>query len=951
MLPLRDSPIEPGDIIFVVHVSSKDPLSLLKRLIQSLINTKQSKHGHYEVASVFVCSGKNKYGPICYNHEKQLKLSSNTYLSKLNLLSVEQLIDILINHWSKKCTPSEIIDYLKQSEGWPSSLVNQCESIQSSELLMQTLINECGEDKEKILDLLHCFWMGSGYSEILTSVKSSLLVFKPSISIRNQFIEKYAYQAEITDNYVKKKQSRSSIWMVIKSIFQSAKQDAIDKSPHPPSEITYCARNVIEVLNQIDPNLVDRGRHVTPKTLEAGLREATRPKMARDDSNHDLDDFEAQIAQAQKLIPNFSLVIIPAAGKDLMQQFILKIDKEITRIENKRRKNSQDIQKLKDIKDIVLSYRDDKYKAYPITLQVTVAMELMAKLQPVLQRKTGFLGSWYPATSYQNIRSFLRGQGIFDGDIREAAEHLKTIPAMTNTKLTQTEPKAENPELAKLTYIFSDWSFTQWSEEKQKFMIEYMIQRLDSGCSVLFWEHGQLIAKTKNSLLQSFDCEDFDNLLSERLRPASQDQILAQAKKQGIKFSSCQFLDYRACQNLKPSSIPFAQTLEKAAPLFTAGYAPNQLHQAKLHILELELENKDYEEQEKEALLKLKSQLIAQSNQYQKSNYFSGIDTKSAVVQNQKIKPIFTPLNFHTFTPSISYYRDEVYTDLKINNEPSNPFHYFELKGMDLLVDLTECNYEFYQAGIVKKDLKTIQSKEKNKVLIKGEKSILLSNDWSSLPSLHPNETLLAVSFKGLKQDDFEIKYSKKSHLYYVRLTKAQDSKNVNLNLVLQMPNHYNTYPVLNTLKPNENHPDIHRLLSKYLRFGRDYGALRDSVGNTVHDGEAYLNKAKELAVGSCRLRAIAFKEEMLRLHPEVPVSIVVNPRHCYIEMELDGQINRYCLGGYRDSPTVLEKVRSRTMDFCSRGENRNNFFTPDNHSHQIPAVPLGIRTATVNPH
>lgn len=64
-----------------------------------------------------------------------------------------------------------------------------------------------------------------------------------------------------------------------------------------------------------------------------------------------------------------------------------------------------------------------------------------------------------------------------------------------------------------------------------------------------------------------------------------------------------------------------------------------------------------------------------------------------------------------------------------------------------------------------------------------------------------------------------------------------------------------------------------------------------------MHNGKEYLEQAKELSIASCRLRAIAFKEEMHRLYPEIPVSIVGNPSHYFIEMELDGHWQRYCLG------------------------------------------------------
>lgn len=142
------------------------------------------------------------------------------------------------------------------------------------------------------------------------------------------------------------------------------------------------------------------------------------------------------------------------------------------------------------------------------------------------------------------------------------------------------------------------------------------------------------------------------------------------------------------------------------------------------------------------------------------------------------------------------------------------------------------------------------------------------------------------------------------------------------------MPKNYRAHPVFSTLTTLPEHQEIHRLLMKYFKFGRDRGELRNTIGVTVHNGREYLDEARKLGVASCRLRAIAFKEEMSRLYPEIPVSIDVNPDHCFIEMELDGQWQRYCLGGYRDTPTLMESVKEDTLK-CLRSDSKTpRFFT-----------------------
>lgn len=81
MLVMSDCAIDPGDILFVVS-NSKKPLALFKQAAQSL-TTSRSKHGHREVISVFVCTGKNKYGVICNNFERKLSLPADSFIKIL----------------------------------------------------------------------------------------------------------------------------------------------------------------------------------------------------------------------------------------------------------------------------------------------------------------------------------------------------------------------------------------------------------------------------------------------------------------------------------------------------------------------------------------------------------------------------------------------------------------------------------------------------------------------------------------------------------------------------------------------------------------------------------------------------------------------------------------------------------------------------------------------------
>jgi hypothetical protein len=929
MLVMKDCAVEPGDIIFVSSNSS-NPLVRLKQAAQSW-TTAGSKHGHREVISVFVCTGKNKYGVICHNFERKLTLSTDRFVNTLREQSIEELSIVLLNYCTKELSAAQIVKALAGNAPWMKRLARQTHGIDDSEELLKQILTVSKENKEKLIQLIVAFWRASGQADILSVVNSSLLVFKHNDSkIRQQFLEAYLAQIKVTEQFHAQGKSRISFWALLKSLFHGASQDKKDKEKLSPSDETYCSRQVMEVLNQINPDLVHRGRHVLPKSLEAGLREATKRAQSHTSTNQEqFDDFEAMVAAEEQLSPRFSLHILPVSGKELINNLLARVDKEINRIEHKRWANAADRQKASDLKMQLLLFRDPKLQTYPINLQVEVALKLTATLMPTLKRKTGIFGEWLPATSYTNIRAFLRTQGIFDGDIREAIETLKT-KAPQRVEETPDQPLVEQPldgAMNRKIYIFSDWSFSSWSTNKRELMLEHMTGLLSAGHSLYIWENDQLVKVDKVVLQNAIHGNDFDHLLAEQLKPTTRAALMHHAKLQSLDSTKLQFLDYKACQKLADNHESLEATLTAVSPLFSPKIDEYNLNKTKQAILDIEISNAEGDEAEQSMLKKLKERLAAQKSAQQKT-YQSGIDTKAFVTQAHYRKPIFKPVALTMFTPSRKYYRDEVFTDLTINKAPSSPFQYFELQGMNATENMQGCKYAFHPYGLTKELIKKRKSQTQS-ILFAGEKNFSLTENWQSLPSLHPNETLLDIAIKGLKRNDFEIKYSTKNHLYYIRLTKpTAEPRDVTINLVLQMPKEYRTNPIFNTLAPNSEHQEIHRLLMKYLKFGKDNGQLRGSIDVAVHNGIEYLNELRRLGVASCRLRAIAFKEEMQRLYPDIPVSIIVNSDHCFIEMQLDGLWQSYCLGGYRDTPGLVESVKENTLESLSSDSRKHQFFT-----------------------
>lgn len=906
MLLMKDCAIDPGDIVFVVS-SSRKPFVRLKQAAQS-ITTAGNKHGHMEVVTVFVCTGKNEHGIICHNYERQLSSSPNVFIENLQGKNVEELTVLLLNYCRKEFTSVQIKKTLASGVEWMKRWAAKITGNEEAEDLIKQFLVASNGNKERLIQLLVAFWHASGQAEILPAVNSSLLVFKHTDSKqRQQFLDAYREQVNITKKLHAQGKGRTSFWAVLKSLFQwSNKQDKKDREKRSPSDETFCSQNVMQVLNQVNPDLVKRGRHVLPKSLEAGLREATQAEATNQEQ---FDDFEAMIA-AQKL-PPFKLQILPSSGKELMSTLLAVVDQEIQRIESKWWNNQKDRKKAVDLKRLLLPFRDLKYQDYPVELQVDEALKLIATLLPTLQRKTGFLGEWLPSTAYANVRAFARTQGIFDGDIRKATEKLKS-KSVIQEEVQEGVAEDLEPVPTDQIYIFSDWSFSCWSTGKRELMLKHMLELLAAGHALYTWENEQLVQMNKKSIQSAINGEDFDNLLASKLKPATRATLLVQARQQQLDTKQIHFLDYKVCQELADDHQSIEIHLNQVAPIFSPKLDEYHLNQTKQAIIDVELAN-THNAREQFELQSLKRRIINQKEIKQKT-YQSGIDTKAFIAQPQYRKPIFKPVDPLTFTPSTKYYRDEVYSDLVIHENPSSPFQYFELGGMNATENLVECHYMFHAEGLTE-ELIEKRKEESARVLLKGKKRLSLTENWQALPSLHPGETLLDIAISGLKQDDFEIKYSKKNHLHYIRLLKpTTEPRDTFVNLLLHMPKHYRTHPVFSTLTAQPEHQEIHRLLMKYFKFGRDRGELRNSIGVNVHNGREYLDEARKLGVASCRLRAIAFKEEMSRLYPEIPVSIDVNPDHCFIEMELDGQWQRYCLGGYRDTPTLMESVKEDTL-------------------------------------
>jgi hypothetical protein len=626
------------------------------------------------------------------------------------------------------------------------------------------------------------------------------------------------------------------------------------------------------------------------------------------------------------------MMILSKSGTDLIKDLSQAVEKELSRMNNKWWKNAKDLEKITDLTKQLAPFKQLQYKKYSISMQVEASLKFLHQTLPILQRKTGWFGSWIRATSHANIRLFARQQGIFDGDLRDYAERIKNLPNnSSNTVFKELVPTVE--PMKRHTYIFSDWSFAHWSADKRAIVSKHMLQLLTEGHSLYLWngKQKQLIEITdKKILLEIINQDNLDDLWSDRIVPVRNNQLLIYAKTQQLDLDKVSLLDYRTCNALAQNEQLTQSVVANSAKFFTPDFSPSSLVKTELAILDIEIVNAGADEKLVAELQRIRAQI--ESQPIAPSKYRSGIDTKAAEVHSVSRKPIFKALDLLTITPSNRYYRNEVYTDLLINTEPTSPFEYFELDGMHDFSDLKAVSYTFHEQRISDFVIKT-KKKSTDSSLFLGECPFTVTNDWQALPSLSRGENLLDFSVSGLKKDDFEIRYCEKNGLYFIRHIKPHAEKEtISMQMLLEMPQGYTAIPTLNTLAPLPHHEEIHRLLMKYYKFSKDNGQLNQKVDSgSINNGVNYLAEARRLKVGSCRLRAIGFKEEMTRLFPEVPVVINVNSNHCFIEMKLDGQWQRYCLGGYRNIPTLTDTIKKSISDSsCSEKNSGLCFFAQE---------------------
>lgn len=216
MFTLTDTPIEPGDIVFVVS-HSRGWLASFKRFWQSY-TTPRRKHGHFEVTSVCVCSARNEQGLIFYNHQRKLSISEEKLRASLETLTIEELIPKLQRMLEETATKKKEILFQVVEKVLPNFNFTDIPLDEDINTFYENLLNEVSQDKEKLVNLLFFLMKNTKVTEILPASHSSFLVFKHNDPlIRQQFLSHYEKEILITERYQQQGRTRNTwraFWLI-----------------------------------------------------------------------------------------------------------------------------------------------------------------------------------------------------------------------------------------------------------------------------------------------------------------------------------------------------------------------------------------------------------------------------------------------------------------------------------------------------------------------------------------------------------------------------------------------------------------------------------------------------------------------------------------------------------------------------------------------------------------
>ncbi len=275
------------------------------------------------------------------------------------------------------------------------------------------------------------------------------------------------------------------------------------------------------------------------------------------------------------------------------------------------------------------------------------------------------------------------------------------------------------------------------------------------------------------------------------------------------------------------------------------------------------------------------------NNQHESSH---GIDTDTSLNEYHfKVNRVFS--NIHGgLPPPVNYYRNSIFHKVEYSDDKRQPFKLTN----DEDTSLRPFQDYVYGADGLDKLLQEAKQKQTNTLL--GQHQMMLTNTFQALPSLSPNEVLRAIDVQGLNKGDIEIQYSDRDNLYSIRKKSAGQSL-VSINFLIDVP----------AASPAVDNRELVQFYQYIYGFGQ--GALSNDDLETIKH-EELLNKMYEQRVGRCEQRALVFKKLAEKKFPNIPVRVITNDCHAYVEVMQNGHWLQWDLGGYPSHLEVVEPAK-----------------------------------------
>ena len=225
--------------------------------------------------------------------------------------------------------------------------------------------------------------------------------------------------------------------------------------------------------------------------------------------------------------------------------------------------------------------------------------------------------------------------------------------------------------------------------------------------------------------------------------------------------------------------------------------------------------------------------------------------------------------------PPPNYYRLSTFNHVSLSEKPGiqQPFVLENTGDLDLI----PCEQLIPVADVFKLE------KEVTRGGHFGKQQFRLDSTWQPIASLSPLDHISHFYISGNDQD-YEIKYSKRDNLYYIR--SKTGAQTVTMDFLVKSPKGQ-TPVIIN--------PDIQKWINTFRAFGA--GELKLTSKNPT--SQECLDALIEQKVGSCRHRSVAFKALMAQKYPDLPIRIVENDCHMFVEIMVGAQWVHCDLGGY----------------------------------------------------